>query len=158
MIWVIILALIALLVWYALAGRAWLKGKSWAQGFFAWIEPVERGLYKKSETILMGRLLWVGGFLVTFYDSLATFVTSLDMTPITTRIFDAAHIPPDLRGLSLSAFVTLIGLMINSLRKRITQPLEVVAAPAAVQAQVADVIATANAAKDQAVAAVKDAA
>jgi hypothetical protein len=118
-----------MIIWYALAGRKWLKSKPWAQGFFAWIEPLELALYKKSETILVGRLLSVGAFVVTIYDGLATFVQSLDLTPVTTRIFDAPHIPPDMRNLSISAFIGIVGLLISYLRKRTTKPLELVAVP-----------------------------
>ena len=121
--------IVALIVWYALKGRAWLKTKPWAQGFFAWIEPIEIALYKKSETILMGRLLWVGGLFVTAYDSAAAFLPNLDLTPITTRIFDALHVANDFRALATSAFIAAIGLAINWLRSKVTKPLSEVAAP-----------------------------
>ena len=121
--------IVALIVWYALKGRAWLKTKPWAQGFFAWIEPIEIALYKKSETILMGRLLWVGSLFVTAYDSATTFLPNLDLTPITTRIFDALHVANDFRALATSAFIAAIGLAINWLRSKVTKPLSEVAAP-----------------------------
>ena len=121
--------IVGAIVWYALQGRAWLKTKSWAQPFFAWIEPLEIALYKKSETILMGRLLWVGGLFVTAYDSAAAFLPNLDLTPITTRIFDALHVANDFRSLVTSAFIAGIGLAINWLRSKVTKPLEQVAAP-----------------------------
>ena len=129
MLWIIAIAIVAMIIWYAPAGRKWLKSKPWAQGFFAWIEPLELALYKKSETILVGRLLSVGAFVVTIYDGLATFVQGLDLTPVTTRIFDALHIPPDMRNLSISAFIGIVGLLISYLRKRTTKPLELVAVP-----------------------------
>jgi hypothetical protein len=158
MLWIIPIAIVALIIWYALAGRKWLKSKTWAQGFFAWIEPLELALYQKSETILIGRLLSIGAFIVTFYDGLATFVRSLDLTPVTTRIFDALSIPPDMRNLSISAFIGLIGLVISWLRKRTTKPLELVAVPEAkVTPAAAVAIAQADVAKDQAVAAVAEA-
>ena len=58
----------------------------------------------------------VGAFVVTIYDGLATFVQGLDLTPVTTRIFDALHIPPDMRNLSISAFIGIVGLLISYLR------------------------------------------
>jgi hypothetical protein len=125
--WLIFALIIGAIVWYALKGRAWLKAKPWAQGFFAWAEPIELALYKKSETILMGRLLSVGGLFVTAYDTLAASVQSLDMTPITTRVMDLLHVAQDMRGLVVSAFITAIGIAVEWLRKRTTKPLEQVA-------------------------------
>ncbi|KRP85969.1 hypothetical protein AOQ73_36445 [Bradyrhizobium pachyrhizi] len=79
---------IALLALALIVLRPCLKKQVWAQSFFAWIDPIELALFKKSETILVGRLLWIGGLFVTFYDAAATFVHSLDLTPLTTRVFD----------------------------------------------------------------------
>ena len=150
--------LVALAFIYALVLRPWLKKQSWAQGFFASVDSVESALFKKSETILVGRLLWIGGLFVTFYDGLATFVHSLDITPLTTRIFDWLQIPPDMRNLSATAMIGIIGLIINKLRKTTTKPLDVVALP---QAQVtpaaAQAIAKVDAANEQAVQAVAEA-
>lgn len=158
-IFLLVLALVVALGFiYALVLRPWLKKQVWAQGFFASVDGIESTLFKKSETILVGRLLWVGGLLVTFYDGLATFVHSLDITPLTTRIFDWLQIPPDMRNLSATAFIGIVGLLINRLRKTTTKPLEVVALP---QAQVtpaaAQAIAQADAANQQAVQAVAEA-
>lgn len=119
---IILTGVIVLLVWYAMAGRAWLKSQWWAEGFFAWIEPIEIRLYQKSETVLMGRLMWVGGAIVTLYDSLATFVTSLDLTPVTNRMF--SFIPADLRPLTISSGLIGVGLLITWLRKRTTKALD----------------------------------
>lgn len=158
MFWGILIAIFVLIAVYAIWGRPWLKKQPWAQGFFAAIEPLEIVLFKKSETILVGRLLWVGSSIVTFYDGLAFFVRSLDLTPLTTRIFDWLQIPPDLRSLSLSAFVGIIGLIINRLRKTTTKPLELVAVPAAkITPEVASTMAAAEEAKQEAVQAVAEA-
>lgn len=154
------IAVLALLLWYALRGRAWLQEKAWAKGFFAWIEPIEIALFKKSETILIGRLLWLGGLIVTFYDGLAVFARSLDLTPLTTRIFDLAHVPLDMRGMVTAALVTALGYLINWLRKRVTKPVELVAVPDKVAAEnpkVAEAIAMADATKTEAVAVVAEA-
>jgi hypothetical protein len=158
-IFLLVLALIVALAFiYALVLRPWLKKQSWAQGFFASVDTLESALFKKSETILVGRLLWIGGLFVTFYDGLAVFVHSLDITPLTTRIFDWLHVPPDMRNLSATAFVGILGLLINRLRKTTTKPLDVVALP---QAQVtpaaAQAIAKVDAANQQAVQAVAEA-
>lgn len=144
--------LVALAFIYALVLRPWLKKQSWAQSFFAWVEPFEIALYKKSETVLIGRLLWVGGLFVTAYDAVAVFISSLDITPLTTRALDAFHIPQDMRGLTVTAFIALVGRIITWLRARTTKPLELVAVPEAkVTPAAAVAIAKAEAAKDQAV-------
>jgi hypothetical protein len=156
-----LLALVFVLIfvlWYALAGRAWLKSKSWTAGFFTWIEPFEIAIFKKSESVLVGRLLWIGGLFVTGYDSIAVFISSLDLTPLTTRILDGLHIPSDMRGLTVTAFVAMMGRLILWLRKRTTKPLEVVAvASKDVTPAVAQALVAAEVSKDEAVAAVNDA-
>jgi hypothetical protein len=158
-IFLLVLALLVALAFiYALVLRPWLKKQPWAQGFFASVDTLESALFKKSETILVGRLLWIGGLFVTFYDGLATFVHTLDLTPLTTRIFDWLQIPPDMRNLSATAAIGIIGLLINRLRKTTTKPLDVVALP---QSQVtpaaAQAIAKADDANQQAVQAVAEA-
>lgn len=150
----IVLAVITgLLLWYAMRGRDWLKTKPWAEKFFALIEPAEIFLFKKSQAILVGRLLWFGGGLVTVYDSIAVFASSLDLTPITTRVLSS--VPEDMRGLVVSSIFGLIGLVINWLRKRTTKPIELVAVPDKVVAEnpaLAQAVATADAAKTEAIA------
>jgi hypothetical protein len=158
MIWTILGTIAILIALYAIWGRPWLKKQPWAQKFFAWVDPLELALFQKSETILMGRLLWVGGLFVTFYDGAAEFIHSLDLTPLTTRLFDWLGIPPDMRSLSMSAFIGILGLMINKLRKTTTKPLELVAVPAAaVTPAVAQSMAAAEEAKQEAVQAVAEA-
>lgn len=155
---VVLAFIVGLAFLYALVLRPWLKKQTWAQSFFAWIDPVELTLFKKSETILVGRLLWVGGLFVTFYDAAATFIHSLDITPLTTRIFDWLSIPPDMRSLSMSAFIGILGLLINRLRKTTTKPLELVAVPdAKLPPAAAQAVAQAEVAKDAAVQAVAEA-
>jgi hypothetical protein len=149
----ILMDLVIALVVYALWARPWLKRQVFAQPFFAWIEPFERVLFKKSETILVGRLLWVGSGLVTLYDGAAQFIPSLDLSPITTRVADTLHIPQDMRGLAASAFVMGLGWVINKLRAQSTKPLELVAiADKDVTPRVAEAIAMADATKTEAVA------
>lgn len=133
---IVLLIFVALALWYALLGRRWLKNQSWAQGFFATIEPIEIALFKKSETILVARLLWFGGFIVTFYDTIAVFASSLDLTPITARVLSG--VPEDMRGLIVSATISGIGLLIGWLRKRTSKPIEIVAAPTTPETIVAE--------------------
>jgi len=156
----LIITIAGLLLLYALVLRPWLKTQAWAVKFFAWIDPIELALFKKSETVLAGRLLWVGSGIVTLYDAVGAYFSSLDFTPVTTRIFDLLHVPQDLRGLTLSAFVTAIGLMIVNLRKKVTQPLELVAVSEKDKAEnpkVAEAIAMADQTKTEAVNVVADA-
>ncbi len=125
---IIILALIlAAIVWYAMNGRAWLKTQTWAHGFLSWIEPAEIALYKKSETLLVGRLMWFASGIVTLNDALAVMAPSLDWTPITTRLL--GPVPEDLRGIVVTIGLGSIGLLIGWLRKRTAKPIELVAAP-----------------------------
>jgi len=158
MIWGIVITIVVLIALYAIVGRHYLKKQPWAQSFFAWVDPLELALFKKSETILVGRLLWIGGALVTFYDGLAVFVHSLDITPLTTRIFDWLQIPPDMRNLLATAFIGIVGLLINRLRKTTTKPLELVAVSSStVTPEVAQTMAAAEEAKQEAVQAVAEA-
>lgn len=148
--------ILAIVLWYALKGRAWLKTKPGTVGFFAWIEPIEIALYRKSETLLVGRLLSVGGVLVTAYDTLAVGFSSLDLTPVTSRLL--AGVPEDMRGLVVTATFAAIGMLISWLRKRTTMPVELVAvADKDVTPKIADAVALADATKIEAVAAVAEA-
>jgi hypothetical protein len=154
----ITLTVIGLILFYALVLRKWLVKQPWAQEFFAWIEPFEIALYKKSETVLVGRLVWFGGLIVTGYDGFLAYFSSLNFEPLTTRVMDFLHIPPDMRGFTLSAFVTAIGLAIVRLRKTTTKPLELVSAPEAKMTFGAKLaMQDAETAKDEAVRAVTEA-
>lgn len=151
---------LAIIIWYALAGRAWLKSKPWAAGFFRVAETAEIWLYKKSETILVGRLLWVGGLLVTMYDAIAMFAGALigvDLTPLTGRLF--SFVPEDLRPIVVSSSFAGIGLLINWLRKRTTKPMELVEITdeEASHPEVAQAIAEADKSKVEAVVKIEEA-
>lgn len=147
--------IVAILV-YAMVGRAWLKSKTWTVGFFSKIEPVEIALYRKSETLLVGRLLSIGGVLVTLYDTAAVSFASLDLTPITSRLLSG--VPEDMRGLVVSATFAAIGLLMSWLRKRVSQPIEITSvSDKNVTPKVAEALAMADATKTEAVAAVVEA-
>lgn len=151
---IVLCLIVAALFLYAIVVRPWLKTQPWAVNFFAWVEPLELALFKKSETILVGRLLWVGGLFVTFYDGIAVFFQTLDLTPITTRILDAMHIPTDMRGLTVTAFIAAMGRLITWLRDRTTQPIELVAVSdkqVAENPHIAEAIAMADSTKAEAV-------
>jgi hypothetical protein len=148
----IVLAVITgLLLWYALQGREWLKTKSWTQGFFEWIEPIEIALFRKSETILFARLKILTGLLLT----LLTQIGSIDLTPIMPFVPDKyapyVHVAFNLLPLVISG----MGALDEKLRNGTTKPIELVAVPDKVVAEnpaVAQAVAVAEVAKVEAVA------
>lgn len=150
----LVLAVITiLLLLYAMWGREWLKSKSWAQPFFAWIEPLEILLFKKSETILFARLLSGLGIVLTYL----TQISAIDLTPIMPFVPDKyepfVRVVFNLMPLLLSG----LGAIVEWLRNRTTKPLELVAVPeAALSPEVKVAIAQADEAKEVAVAVVKD--
>lgn len=152
------LTIIGILMLYALVIRPLIRRTTWGAALLDKIEAFEIAAYKKSETVLMGRLVWIGGLIVSAYDALAEFVKQLDLTPLTTRIFDVLHIPPDLRPLTMSAAVMGLGLAIVRLRKDTTKPLALVAAPAPnkLPPTAAAAVEQAEVAKQQAIAAVQE--
>ena len=123
------LILVGALMLYALVIRPLIRKTTWGAAFLDKIETFEIAAYKKSETVLFGRLVWLGGIIVSIYDGVAEFAKQLDLTPLTTRIFNALHIPSDLRGLTASAAVMALGFAIVRLRKDTTKPLAEVAKP-----------------------------
>jgi hypothetical protein len=153
----IVLAVITgLILWYALHGREWLKAKSWAQGFFAFVEPIEIFLFKKSETILFARLKMLTGLLLMVLSQIGT----IDLTPFMPFVPDQWE--PYVRAVFnlLPLIITAVGWMDESLRKTTTKPLELVAVPDKVVAEtpkLAEAVAMADATKVEAVAAVAEA-
>jgi hypothetical protein len=103
---------------YVIWLRPWLRDKEWAAGFFAWIEPAERLLFKKSESILWARFLKVIGLGVPFLQA----VGAVDITPYMAII-------PEGYGPYLLLLIFVAGQMGEWLRKDTTQPLEIVAIP-----------------------------
>jgi hypothetical protein len=151
----IVLAVITgLLLVYALKGRDWLKRQPFAQGFFAWVEPIEIALFRKSETVLFARTLQaLGGVL-----SALTWLGSIDVTPIL-PLFPEQH-----QGLARAFFSFLplvlngLGAIVEWLRNRTTKPIELVAiAETEITPVVANAILAADMAKVEAVAVVAEA-
>jgi len=155
MIALIVLAVITgIILWYALQGRDWLKSKPWAQGFFELVEPIEIFIYKKSETILVARSLQFLGAILT----LLTWVGSIDITPIMPLVPEKYQ-PYVHAGMSfLPLVLNGLGAIVERLRNKTTKPIELVAVPDKVVAEtpkIAEAIATADAAKVEAVAEVE---
>jgi hypothetical protein len=154
MIFIVAAMFAAFVLWYAVAGRAWLKSKPWAQGFFAVIEPIEIRLYKKSETILWARLKMLVGVMLTALTLLGT----IDLTPVMPFVPEAHRDMVQALFNLLPMVITLVGMADEKLRNSTSKPLELVAAPDhAVTPQVARAIAVADEAKLDAVAAVVEA-
>jgi hypothetical protein len=153
---VVLAVITGLILWYALQGRDWLKTKPWAQGFFAFIEPVEIFLFRKSETILFARLKMLTGLLLMVLSQIGT----IDLTPFMPFVPDQWE--PYVRAVFnlLPLIITAVGWMDESLRKSTTKPIELVAVPDKVVAEtpkLAEAVAMANATKVEAVAAVAEA-
>lgn len=140
----IVLALLALvLTWYAIWGRDWLKGKSWTQGFFEWIEPFEIALFKKSQTILFARLKMLSGVVLMALTQLGT----IDLTPIMPFVPDKYEAIVRVAFNLLPLTLTLMGAIDEKLRNSVSKPLELVAVaekdvtPAAIAAAEATAVA-----------------
>lgn len=148
--------IVSILLVYALWGRDWLKKRSWAQGFIAWIEPIEIALFKKSPTILFARIKVLSGVLLT----LLTQLGEIDITPLMPLV------PDKWQGIVRVAFnmlpmvLTFMGTMDEKQRNNTTLPIEVVAVPDKVVAEngaVSLAVQAAVVAKAEAVAVVNDA-
>jgi len=155
---VVLAVITGLLLWYALWGREWLKAKpwGWSVAFFAWVEPIEIFLFRKSETILFARIK-MGGGVVLMYLAQAS---QIDWTPI------LPFIPEEYRGIvnaaisSLPLLLSLLGAADEKQRLTTTKPIELVAVPDKVIAEtprLAEAVAMADATKVEAVAAVAEA-
>ncbi len=147
------LAILSILIWYALWGRAWLKEKPWTASFFAWIEPIEIILFKKSEAILVARMKMLIGVLLT----VLTYLGSIDLTPIMPFVPDGWQAMVKNVFNLLPMIITLVGMMDEKIRNAVTKPIELAALPDKVVAEnpkVAEAVAMADATKTEAVAAV----
>lgn len=149
----LVLAVITgVLLWYALQGREWLKSKPWAQGFFAWVEPIEILLFKKSETILFARLKIVVGAVLT----LMTQIGSIDLTPLMPFVPEKYQPYVNFAINLVPLAISLMGYFDEKLRYTSTKPIELVeVAEKNITPEVADAMVTADVAKVDAVAAVE---
>lgn len=82
-----------------------------------------KALFAHSRTVLAARLYTLAGTVVGAYDGFGAFLGGQDFTPITTRLLDAVHVPPDMRPLALAAFIGGTGELFVYLRKITTQSL-----------------------------------
>ncbi len=150
----VIFLLTAIIFFYVLIGRSWLKAQPWTQGFFEWIEPYEIVLFKKSETILWARLKMFVGILLTMLTQLG----ALDLTPLMPLVPDQYEPAVRLIFNFLPLAITAVGLMDERLRNNTTEPIEITALPEkAIPVEVKEAVAQANEAKAEAVAVVEEA-
>lgn len=156
----VIAVLLAMASFYIIVGRPWLKRQAWAAPFFDFIEPLEIRLWQKSETLLAARLLSWGAGMVAIYDAVSVFAApliGLDWTPVTAQLL--IHIQPEMRPIVVTSAFSLLGALIEWLRRCTTKPLELVAVPEAqpLPGPVQEAVFRAEALKDVAVEAVKEA-
>jgi len=149
---VLLLIFTVILTVYAVWGRDWLKSRAWAKPFFDWIEPIEITLFQKSETILFARLKVLTGLMLAVLTNMGTINLSALMPIVPDKYKAWVDTAVNLSPLLLS----LVGWMDEQLRKKTTLPIELVAvSDAKAPEQVKAAIAQVDAAKEQAVAAVK---
>jgi hypothetical protein len=148
--------LVALIVWYAVQGRDWLKSKPWAAGFFAWIEPIEIRLFKKSQTILFARLKIVSGLILTMLTQAGT----INLTPLMPFVPDQYQAYVNVAVNCMPLALSLMGWIDEALRNKTTAPLALVALSdqaVADSPKLAEAVAMADQTKTEAVAAVVEA-
>jgi hypothetical protein len=151
---IVLAVLAAVLLIYALVGREWLKSKTWAQGFFALVEPVEIALFKKSETILFARLKIVTGFVLT----ILTQFGAINLAPFIPFVPEKYQTWVNIAVNAMPMLLSVVGMIDEWLRNRTTKPIELVAVKEATAApEVKSAIAQAELAKDIAVSTVADA-
>ncbi len=133
--------------------RPWLKKQTWAQSFFAWIEPIELALFQKSETLLWARLKIFTGLLLTAL----TQTQTLDITPLMPFVKAEYQDLVRFAWNCIPLALTVIGWIDERLRKDTGKPTALVAVPDDAPPAVKNAIAAADAAKEQAVLAVQQA-
>ena len=146
-------AFVAVATVYAIWLRPWLSNQPWAKPFYDKIAPIERALFKNSETILFARLKIFVGLALTVLTQLGT----IDLTPV------MPFIPEQHRGLATIAInllplaISLVGMLDERLRNCTTKPIELVALPEnkPLPPQVAIAVAKADIARENAVETVK---
>lgn len=149
--WLFALSLLtAFVILYVAMFRPWLRQKSWAEGFFRLIEPVELHLWRKSETILFARFKMLIGMLL----SLLTSIGQINIEPILVFFHPEQQGKVRLALGLLPLAITIIGWVDEQLRKDTSKPLELVAVPENKPPEVAQAIMQADVAKVEAIAAV----
>lgn len=114
----IISGIVIILVWfYILFIRPWAL-ENYPETFGPW-QQLENTLWLNSRQILMARLYWIGGILVSLHEIAAA--AGYDLTPILQQASE--WVPERYRGLVIGLGVLLTGVGIEWLRRVTTQPL-----------------------------------
>lgn len=116
-------ALAVFVAFYVVWFRPWMRTTPWGAAFLDKIEPIERALWWKSETILWARLKIVSGLLLTAL----TQTQAIDITPLMPFVPDAYEGVVRIIWNMLPLAITLMGWVDEKLRKDTTKPLEIVA-------------------------------
>lgn len=150
------IVLVVIAIW-VVGGRAWLKDKPWAwsKWWFALIEPFEITFYRKSETILKARTMQVTGLLLSALTALGQIDLSLFVPFLPEGWAWVSLLTP-----IIPLLISVVGWMDEQMRKDTKTPLEIVELPddkSALPAPVIEAVAQAEATKEIAVAAVKEA-
>lgn len=152
---IVFLVVTLLVLFWVLHGRAWLKSRpwGWSQRLFAWLDPIELALWKKSETILFARFKVLLGAVLAFLVQIG----QLDLTPM-------VYLFPEKHQDIARAFIQYVPLLISALgfvdeylRRNTTKPIAVVAVPDAAPPEVERAVAKVEVANAVAVAAVENA-
>jgi hypothetical protein len=146
----VIIAFVALyVVWL----RPLMRKTGWGAAFLEHIEPLERALWWKSETILWARSKIVTGLLLT----VLTQAGSIDITPLMPFVPDAIEPLVKFAWNLLPLTITVMGWIDERLRKKTTQPIEIVAMRTDAPIEVKVAAAEAEAKSAEAVAAAQEA-
>lgn len=144
----VVTALIALyVVWL----RPLMKATPWGQVFLAKAEPIERTLWKNSETIFFARTKIVVGALLATMSTLGT----IDLTPLMPFVPDAYEPMVKAAFNLMPLLITIVGFVDEKLRRDTTKPLEIVAMRTDAPVEVKIAAAQAEAANANAVATVE---
>lgn len=139
---------LAIILIYVVVGRRLLKKLPFMAGFFAWIEPAEILLWRKSETILWARTQQLGGAVF----SLLSVIGVIDLSPFLWAV------PEKHRtwvGALPSMAVSVNGIICELQRRQVSRPLELVAVPDNPPPIVAAAMVQAEVSKDVAIAVVQ---
>lgn len=114
---------VVLIAFYVSWLRPWMKTTVWGAKVLDTIEPIERALWLKSETIFWARSKVVIGIVLTVLTQAGT----IDITPLMPIVPDAWE--PMLKAIwsALPMTISIMGLIDEKLRKDTTKPIEIVA-------------------------------
>lgn len=137
--------LTALVMAYATVVRPWMRNTTWGCDVLKAIEPFERWVYLKSETLLVARWHQFVGVVL----SVVGFLGGIDWSLV--ALLTPDWIDPYLPAMPL--ILNVIGTVFEALRRDSTKPIEVVALPQDKPPEVAAAVEKLELAKKEAVAA-----